>query len=143
MWMKLLSYIFKLAPHVVLAIQTLHGDQIANATKKKMAQDMLAETMSGAADVTSGQNSALAAIAGSIASIAIDQAVTITKASGAYQKATAIANAVNIAGQVAQTLSQSSASAPQTPVPAPVLTPASVTPAPSGATLFTPSTTGI
>lgn len=96
---------FKLAIQAVLGIQTLIGDKAAGATKQQMAKDMLSVATASAADDLTGGNAAYAAGASQVAGLIIDQAVTITKASGAYQKATAAAAAaqqdVGVAAAVA------------------------------------------
>lgn len=102
MWLTIIQMILSLTPAVVNAIQTIHGDQVAGADKKKMAQDTLAIATQAATGVLANdpKDQALAQAASAVASVAIDQTVAIQKAQGVYQKATAIANAAATAGAV-------------------------------------------
>jgi hypothetical protein len=114
MWLTIVQMILGLTPAVVNAIQTIHGDQVAGASKKQMAQDTLQIAVNAATGVLAGnpQNQALAAAADAVASVAIDQAVNIAKATGTYQKATAIANAAVVADTI---VSAADTSAPVNP----------------------------
>lgn len=91
--MNYLSLILGLLPHIVLGIQTVIGDKASGATKAQMAQDALAVAIGSAGSVLSGADATYAAAASQIAGLAIKQTVDITKATGTYQKATAIATA--------------------------------------------------
>lgn len=119
-FLTILKYIIQLAPHVILGIQMMEGDQKSGVDKKTMATDMLNVATGGALAVTTGQNQALAQIASAVVSVAIDNSVAIAKANGSYDKATAIANAVNTGAQVLGAVT--GVDTANTPAPAPTVT---------------------
>lgn len=89
--MNWLSLFLGLLPGIVHGIQSIVGDKASGATKQQMAKDALAVATQTAGDVLTGSNATYAAAASTIAGLAIDQTVSIAKANGTYQKATAIA----------------------------------------------------
>jgi hypothetical protein len=91
--MNIFALILALVPGVVQGIQTVVGDKANGATKKQMAQDALAAALSATSTVLTGNNSVLAKAAAGVASLAIDQTVSIAQASGSYNKWTAVATA--------------------------------------------------
>lgn len=116
LWIAIITQIMKLAPAVVQGIQVVHGDQIANKDKKTMAMDALGVATNAALGDLSGQNAQIAQAASSVASAAIDSAVAVQKATGSYQKATAIANAAMVGAAGAASIM----GAVKTPVATPV-----------------------
>lgn len=122
--MNFLSLILGLLPHIVLGIQSVVGDKASGATKQQMAKDALAVATGAAGAVLTGNNAVFAGAASQIAGLAIDQTVAIAKATGTYQKATAIATAaqqdVNVANAVTELVKtvQTPPAAPA-PIPAP------------------------
>lgn len=104
--MNWLSIILGLLPGIVHGIQSVVGDKASGATKAQMATDALAVATGTAGAVLTGNDATYAAAAGQITQLAINQTVAIAKATGTYQKATAIATAaqqdVNVANAVTQ-----------------------------------------
>lgn len=102
--MNWLSLALGLLPGIVTGIETVIGDKASGATKAQMAKDALAVATGTAGQVLTGDNAVFATAASQIAGLAITQAVNIQKATGAYQKATAIATSaqqdVNVAAAV-------------------------------------------
>ena len=90
----ILALILKLAPVTVLTIQKVVGDAQSGADKKTMAQDALSGATAAALSVLPGEQSIYAQLASAVASEAIDATVAFTKVTGAYQKATADAKAL-------------------------------------------------
>ena len=117
--MNWLSRILGLLPHIVLGIQTVVGDKASGATKAQMAKDALQVATGGASAVLTGNNATYADAASKITQLAIDQTVAITKATGAYQKATAVAAAAHQDADVAAAVTQlvQSVETPATPAP--------------------------
>lgn len=91
--MNVFSLILGLVPGIVQGIQTIVGDKASGASKAQMAQDALAAAVSSSSQVLTGSNAIYGQAAAQVAQLAINQAVTISKASGAYQTWTAAANA--------------------------------------------------
>jgi len=118
--MNWLSLVLGLLPGIVHGIQAVVGDKASGATKAQMAKDALAVATGTAGQVLTGNNAQLGQAASVIAGLAIDQTVAIAKATGTYQKATAIATAAQQDAGVAQAVSDlvKSVQAPQTPVAA-------------------------
>ena len=120
--MNWLSIALGLLPAIIHGIQSIVGDKASGATKAQMAQDALAVATSGAAGVLTGGNAAYASAASQIVGLAINQTVAIAKATGTYQKATAIATAaqqdVNVAAAVTALVQSVQHPTPE-PVPAP------------------------
>ena len=77
------------------------GDSQSGADKKTMAQDALDGATAGALSVLGGDQNTYAQLASAVASEAIDATVAFTKVTGAYQKATASAKALQTAAPVA------------------------------------------
>ena len=101
---SILTLVLTLAPKVILGIETVIGDAQSGTTKRKMAQDALNAAASAAASaLPAGSDNAVyaTAAAGAVSSI-INDADTITgivnatRASGAYQVATAKAKAAQV-----------------------------------------------
>lgn len=117
--MNWLSLALALLPGIVHGIQAVVGDKAAGATKKQMALDALAVATGTAGQVLTGDNATYAQAASQIAGLAIDQTVAIAKATGTYQKATAIANAAQkdagVAAAVTQLVQSVQNPAPATP----------------------------
>src|SRR4051812_17453406 len=90
-----------LALAIVHGIQVIYGDKASGTDKKQMAVDVLNSVSGSIIPGLSPQNQALGAAASQVAGVAIDQAVTIAKAAGTYQKATAIAAAAHQDVQIA------------------------------------------
>ncbi len=97
----ILALILKLAPVTVLTIQKVVGDAQSGADKKTMAQDALSGATSAALSVLGGDQSIYAQLASAVASEAIDASVAFTKVTGAYQKATTDAKALQTAAPAA------------------------------------------
>lgn len=116
--MNWLSLALGLLPGIIHGIQAVVGDKASGATKQQMAKDALAVATQTAGDLLTGGNAVYAQAASQIAGLAIDQTVAIAKATGTYQKATAIATAaqqdVNVAAAVAGLVASV-----QAPIPAP------------------------
>lgn len=106
-----------LAFSVVHGIETIFGDKAAGATKKQMAMDVLKGAANDILPGLTGSNQEFGEAADTIAGLAIDKAVRIGKASGSYQKATAIATAAQQDAGVAAAVVQlvQSVQAPPTP----------------------------
>lgn len=102
--MNWLSLVIALVPGIIHGIQSVIGDKASGATKKQMAIDALNAATGAAGSVLTGNNAVFASAASQIAGLVIDQSVAIAKATGTYQKATAIATAaqqdVNVAAAV-------------------------------------------
>src|SRR3569833_2667888 len=122
--MNWLSLIIALSTHVVLGIQTVIGDKASGATKQQMAKDALAVAIGGAGAVLTGSNATYADAAGKIVGLVFVLMVRVTKATGAYQKATEIANAAQQDTQVAAAVGQLVQSV-EKPAPAPATPPVS------------------
>jgi len=119
--MNWLSTILGLLPGIIHGIQAVVGDKASGATKAQMATDALAVATGTAGTVLTGSNATYAAAAGQITQLAINQTVAIAKATGTYQKATAIAAAaqqdVDVANAVAQLVQSVQNPTPATPTP--------------------------
>ena len=87
---NILALIMELAIPTVLTVQQVQGEATSGADKKTMATTALAAaTQTALALLPAGsQSAAYAQAASSLASAAIDAAVTVTKSSGQYQAAT-------------------------------------------------------
>lgn len=114
--MNWLSLVLGLLPGIVHGIQAVVGDKASGATKQQMAKDALAVATSTAGAVLTGSNATYAGAAGQLVGLAIDQTVAIAKATGTYQKATAIATAAQQDAGVAQAVADLVKSV-QTPIP--------------------------
>lgn len=90
---SILAMIFTLAPKVVLAVETVHGQAVSGATKSQMATTALNAAVDGATSTLSGTNAQYAQVAGGLIQTAIDASVALTKSTGAYQAASAAAAA--------------------------------------------------
>ncbi len=101
---SILTLVLTLAPKVILGIETVVGEAQSGATKRKMAQDALNAAASAAASAlpAGSDNAAYATAATGAVSAIINDVDTIsgivntTKASGAYQAATAKAKAAQV-----------------------------------------------
>lgn len=91
--MNWLSTFLGLLPGIVHGIEAVVGDKASGATKAQMAQDALSVATGTATGVLTGNDATYAAAASQITGLAITQTVNIAKATGTYQKATAIATA--------------------------------------------------
>lgn len=104
--MNWLTLIFRIAPTAILATQQIIGEAASGATKHQLAKDAINAALGVVAPALGPDNAALAQAASAVTSMAIDQAVTITKATGAYQKATVIAAAAQQDAGVAAAVAQ-------------------------------------
>lgn len=100
-FLAFLKYGLGLLPSIVLGVQTIEGDKTTGKDKLKIAQDLLGVALQGAASVIEDPTQAALAqgAAGTVSLLlnsigAINQAVSHTKATGAYQAATAQAGAI-------------------------------------------------
>lgn len=116
--MNWLSIALGLLPSIVHGIESVVGDKASGATKAQMAQDALAVATTGASAVLTGSNAVYGQAASQIVGLAINQTVAAAKATGTYQKATAIATAAQQDVGVAEAVAQLVQSV-QTPTPAP------------------------
>lgn len=89
----LLAWILQGTQTVVLTIEAVEGEAKNGASKKVMAQTALVGALNTALPGLSSSNANLAGIVAGAVSAGIDDAVALTKATGAYQKATAQAAA--------------------------------------------------
>ena len=126
MWLLVIQMILALAPKITQTIQIEQGDAISGASKQKMALDALAGAVSAATGVlpNNPQTTALLSLANQTATIAIDQAVAIGKASGVWGKIAAVVNTVDVVTNEANSLISANTAAvaaklatPVTPVP--------------------------
>lgn len=89
----LLAWILQGTQTAVLTIEAVEGEAKSGASKKTMAQTALVGALNVALPGLSTSNAGLAATIAGAVNAGIDDAVALTKATGAYQKATAQAAA--------------------------------------------------
>lgn len=117
--MNILALILGLVPSVVKGIESIVGDKASGASKAQMAHDALEAAVTATMPVLTGNNAVYGQVAAAVAQTAIDQTVAISKATGAYQKWTAAANAATQDAGIAAAV-QGVIKATQNPTPTPV-----------------------
>lgn len=123
------TFILGIVPGVVQSIEVVVGDAASGATKAKMAQDALGAAVNTASKVLTGNNAVYGEVAAGLAQLAINQTVSIARATGVYGKWTA---AAAVAQQDTLVAAQVAALVHSIENPAPAPSPVQGQPQPTG-----------